>query len=42
MALEGETSNIANIMLLYYSAIVLYSYLTHKVCGAGLWTVSQG
>jgi len=39
MASEGATSNIANIMLLYYLAIFLYSMLAHKVCGAGLWTV---
>jgi len=39
MALEGETSNIASIMLLYYLAILLYSLLASRVCGTGPWTM---
>mmetsp|Transcript_44040 Transcript_44040/g.137974 ORF Transcript_44040/g.137974 Transcript_44040/m.137974 type:complete len:586 (-) Transcript_44040:74-1831(-) len=39
MALEGETSNIAHVMLLYYLAVFLLSVFARKVCGAGWWTI---
>jgi len=38
MELDGETSHMPTIMVLYYASIVFYSLLVSWMCGTGLWT----